>query len=149
MKILTPLALALTVLCFTSDPVVAASKISGPYSLIPVAGTTSSAIAIPNLIEAGRRNEAIAIPNLLEAGNGLPQPHSDGLSYGSHLQGLEELGCNFPPHNVTQPHYHHLQQTGDGVPITVLMAAPYEDPAIGARPEVTSAPLYVGPKVYQ
>lgn len=32
----------------------------------------------------------------------------------------------------------------DGTPITVPTASPYEDPAIGARPEVTAAPLYVG-----
>jgi len=32
----------------------------------------------------------------------------------------------------------------DGTPITVPTASPYEDPAIGARPEVTEAPLYVG-----
>lgn len=32
----------------------------------------------------------------------------------------------------------------DGTPITVPTSAPYEDPAIGARPEVTTAPLYVG-----
>ena len=71
MKILTPLALALAVLCVTSDPAVAARKTSeaglnlsgplGPNSLVPVAGTTSSAIAIPNLIEAGRRTEALSI----------------------------------------------------------------------------------------
>jgi len=32
----------------------------------------------------------------------------------------------------------------DGTPITVPTSAPYEDPAIGAAPVVTSAPLYVG-----
>jgi hypothetical protein len=32
----------------------------------------------------------------------------------------------------------------DGTPITAPTASAYEDPAIGARPEVTAAPLYVG-----
>ena len=32
----------------------------------------------------------------------------------------------------------------DGTPITAPTADPYEDPAIGAKPTVTSAPLYVG-----
>lgn len=32
----------------------------------------------------------------------------------------------------------------DGTPITVPTAAPYQDPAIGEKPEVTAAPLYVG-----
>ncbi len=32
----------------------------------------------------------------------------------------------------------------DGTPITVPTGAPYQDPAIGAKPEVTTAPLYVG-----
>ena len=32
----------------------------------------------------------------------------------------------------------------DGTPITVPTSAPYEDPAIGAAPTVTDAPLYVG-----
>jgi hypothetical protein len=32
----------------------------------------------------------------------------------------------------------------DGTPITVPTAAPYQDPEIGTKPEVTSAPLYVG-----
>lgn len=32
----------------------------------------------------------------------------------------------------------------DGLPITAPTATPYEDPAIGERPTVTAAPLYVG-----
>ena len=32
----------------------------------------------------------------------------------------------------------------DGPPITKPTATPYQDPAIGARPEVESAPKYVG-----
>ena len=143
MKILTPLALALAVLCVSSDPVVAktaevANNFGGPRSLVPVTGVARSKTAEVAINFSGPRSlvpvTGVARSKTSEAANNLSGPRSlvpvagytDKLSYDD-MSGEWFSG---PADRGKTDDYVGDQDPGAGMWIDCPPYEPCDDPAL-------------------